>query len=478
MINTSFDQTSILIAGDVMLDLYYYGEVHRISPEAPVPVMRVVGENATLGGAANVASNVRHLFGNAWLTGAVGKDANGTVLRKRLDELGIKHELFETTQPTIAKTRLIAKHQQMLRIDFEEPRQIEGLFCGTVVERIAQRAVKQSVLLISDYAKGFCTPQLCQCLIEAANEQKMPTLIDPKGQDWSKYQGALVVTPNLREVADALRRAVMNEDSAVEQAARELIERYDLRNLLVTRSERGMSLVNPDGAVHIPAEARDVYDVSGAGDTVLAVLAVALSAGNSLSDAAFMANKAASIVVGKSGTAPILRDELLMVLSGGKGNRKLCSVKDMIAFAQSEKARGRKVVFTNGCFDILHRGHIEHLRTAKEQGDILLVAINSDVSVRNSKGYPHPINTEMDRAELLSALSSVDRVAIFDGETPLDLIREIAPDVLVKGGNYRQEDIVGVQYAERVIVLPWHNGYSLKELISESLPGNNSEGRS
>ncbi len=461
-----FSNASVLVLGDLMLDKYYFGNVNRISPEAPVPVVKVNREEYTLGGAGNVVNNIINLKAKAYIIGAIGKDSNKSVIKQLLDEKQVNYHLLERNLPTITKIRVVGEHQQIVRIDFEEIKPLEQKELERVKQYILSLINKVDCLVISDYGKGMVTFELSQFVINQAKEKNLPVIVDPKGNDWSKYKGATIITPNLKELSDLLKIEIKNKDNDIEKYGQEVREKYDLTYLLVTRSEKGMSLMTENKVYHIRSEAKEVYDVSGAGDTVVATLATAISARINILDAVKIANTAAGIVVGKIGTTPITLDELNNALKGYR-NRKLRHLQDLIVEIAMLREKGKKIVFTNGCFDILHRGHIEYLKKAKELGDVLIVGLNSDDSVKRIKGKDRPINKQEDRAELLASLEFVDYVVIFDEDTPYNLIKEIKPDVLVKGGDYKLEEIVGKEFAKKTITLPFIEGYSTTSIIEK-----------
>lgn len=451
-----------LIVGDVMLDTYHIGDVKRISPEAPVPVVRINYTYSVLGGAANVARNLLGLGSFPQIASTVGEDENGKTMQHLFDELDIRAELFHTASPTITKTRVIGNNQQVVRLDFETEN--ESLDPGieqrltAAIERILPEA---DIVVISDYGKGLCTPTLCQNVIRLAHAEGKKVIVDPKGTDWEKYRGATVVTPNLKELSDVCGQEIKNRDEAIHQAGKTLLTKYDLESLLVTRSEKGMSYLTAQTALDIPTQAKEVYDVSGAGDTVVATLAAALASDLSIDGALHLANKAAGIVVGKMGTSSIRFEELQTESPEGK----CVSASQLVETVNRLRMQGHRILFTNGCFDILHKGHVQYLEQAKRQGGILIVGLNSDSSVRRLKGPGRPVNDEQARASVLAALASVDYVTIFSQDTPEELIRSIAPDVLIKGGDYAIENIVGREYAKKTITLPFVEGYSTTRTI-------------
>ncbi len=459
----------VLVVGDLMLDTYHIGSVKRISPEAPVPVVQVKESYSVLGGAANVARNLIGLGARPSVVGVVGDDINGKIVRDMFSELNIDCHLGVNSAPTITKTRIIGNDQQVVRIDFEEDNAV--LECETeksILSAIESRIPQCDIVVISDYGKGFCSESLCRAVIKAARERAKSIIVDPKGTQWEKYSDATIVTPNIKELSDVVGREISNDDEQIEKAAASIIGEYNIDSLLVTRSEKGLSYVAPDQTIVIPTEAREVFDVSGAGDTVVATLAAALSAAMSVNDSIFLANKAAGVVVGKMGTSPILFQELKAELLIQEGSSdKILSNERLGELMHLLREKKSKVVFTNGCFDILHRGHVSYLERAKSLGDILILGLNSDASVRRLKGEGRPINDEESRATVMAALNSVDYVVIFDEDTPLELIKQVRPDVLVKGGDYSIENIVGREYAAQTMTISFVDGFSTTKTIEK-----------
>lgn len=463
ILQAGLSATRVLVVGDLILDQTYAGSVERISPEAPIPVVKVESRSEGLGGAGNVAHNLSRLGCRVVLAGAVGRDEEGALLKSLLARKGIECDsLIETDRPTTRKVRIVSGRQQMIRLDFERAEPIESgreeeLFAG--MGRSLEKGV--GAVVLSDYGKGVCTSGLCRRVIEFCRKRKIPVAVDPKGPDWDRYRGCTLVTPNLKELGEAARRNIPNEDREIEDAARELLARFGVDNILVTRSDRGMTLVSGERVTHEKALAKEVFDVSGAGDTVVAVVAAFLASGASLADAAIAANRAAGFVVGKAGTYAIGREELLAELRKDPFSDSLSKVVPLEQ-AQSQvrawKADGKRVVFTNGCFDVLHAGHVYCLEKARALGDRLVVGLNSDSSIRRIKGPDRPVNAEPFRAKLVAALSPVDLVVVFEEETPLNLIQALEPDVLVKGGDYQAEGIVGaaetVSRGGKVVVIP------------------------
>lgn len=435
-----FDSSHVLIVGDVMLDRYWHGSSNRVSPEAPVPIVNVSLEEERPGGAGNVALNIAALGGRVSLVGVVGNDPAAALLKSRLDAAGIFSDLqVSTSKPTITKLRVMSRHQQLLRMDFEETFSNED--SDTFDSKISPVLPHADILVLSDYAKG--TLQDCQALIKRAKAAGIPVLVDPKGGDFTRYQGASLLTPNIAEFEAVVGRCESEQD--VVRKGLQLISKLDIDALLVTRGEMGMTLLRAhQAAIHLPARAREVYDVTGAGDTVIAVLAAVLAAGQSLPDAVALANLAAGIVVGKLGAATVSAPELRRAIHIEQGaERGVVTEEQLLQAIEGARANGERIVFTNGCFDIIHAGHVGYLDEARKQGDRLIVALNSDASVRRLKGLGRPINPVDRRMAVLAGLESVDWVVSFDDDTPERLLRRIKPDVLVKGGDYRAEQIVG-----------------------------------
>jgi D-beta-D-heptose 7-phosphate kinase / D-beta-D-heptose 1-phosphate adenosyltransferase len=464
MLQSNFSAVSVLIIGDLILDKYYYGKVNRISPEAPIPIVKVTGNKFSPGGAANVAKNITHLKATAYLVGITGKDENKDILSDLLVRSNVKPILTETDEPTITKMRIIGEHQQIVRLDFEEIKEPENKIIEKIKKDIQDIIEKVNIVVISDYGKGICTFELCQFVFKIAAQKNIPVIVDPKGKQWDKYNGATMITPNLKELGEVVGKDLKNEDEEVVDNGLIVLNNYRINNLLVTRSEKGMTLITKEQAVHMSTEAKEVYDVSGAGDTVIATLSVALASGMTLKDATTVSNKAAGIVVSKFGTEPIEYDELNRDLTLNQ-NQKVVTLDYLTGIVNDLKYKQKKVVFTNGCFDILHRGHVSYLNEAKKLGDILIVGLNSDTSVKLLKGDDRPLNHENDRAFILSNLKSVDYVILFNEETPYQLIKAIKPDILVKGGDYQIHEVVGREFAGRTIILPFVEGYSTTQLI-------------
>ena len=440
----------ILVVGDLMLDSFYHGKVKRISPEAPVPIVNIERVEDLPGGAANVAMNIASLGAKCKICGITGQDSAADILKHRLNAVGVDCLLHHATTNTIIKRRVISNHQQLLRMDFETqflPNEWQAL--KPLVEDVI---TDTAVMILSDYNKGtLASPQYW---IQLAKQHGIPVLVDPKGDDFSKYKGADMITPNMTEF-EAIVGSVESESDLIEKA-KKLIAKLNIKALLITRSEYGMSLIRSNEAVfHLPAIAKEVSDVTGAGDTVISTLAAVLAAGEEIEVAVTLANVAASIAVSKLGTATVSEPELRAECERHQGDNNtdhsiagVVTVEQLKLSLQQAKKRGEKVVFTNGCFDILHAGHVSYLEQARAQGDRLVLAINSDESVSKLKGQGRPINSVDRRLAVLAGLASVDWVTCFEGDTPEALLKEIQPDILVKGGDYDKTGVVGWEIVE------------------------------
>lgn len=464
----------IAVIGDVMLDRYAYGEVRRISPEAPVPVTRVKRLTSVLGGAGNVAANLAGLGVQVYVAGMTGEDDHRRVLEKKLRELGVDYSglIASPKRSTITKMRIIGARQQMLRLDFEEP----GDLLPDEEQALLQWLRKHldeglDGIVLSDYAKGTCSDRFCQMVITQARAAHVPVLVDPKGPDWAKYRGCDLITPNVKEMCEAAGKVVPNVTPALVELAQQARETFDIRYVVVTRSEKGVTLVGKDDVITKAATAQEVFDVSGAGDTVASVLLAAISGKLSLADALELSNKAAGIVVSKVGTYPVHKEELLREILADSQPESFdyrpMTWDEMARLTRTWQQAGETVVFTNGCFDILHAGHVQYLQQAAQLGNHLIIGVNTDDSVRRLKGQTRPFNHETDRARLLASLRDVDAVALFGEDTPTELIKKIRPDILVKGGDYKKEEVAGREYARTVEILPFKEGYSTTGLVEK-----------
>ncbi|MES2885064.1 MAG: bifunctional D-glycero-beta-D-manno-heptose-7-phosphate kinase/D-glycero-beta-D-manno-heptose 1-phosphate adenylyltransferase HldE [Pseudomonadota bacterium] len=469
MILPAFAKARVLVAGDVMLDRYWSGSTSRISPEAPVPVVKIAQDVVRAGGAANVALNLAALGVTTTALGVVGDDADGALLAEALRSAAITPQLLQGRAPTIAKLRVMSRNQQLLRMDFEQRLDVAGAFDrAALIARFEQALEGSDAVILSDYGKGTLAD--VAALITAAREEGKPVLIDPKGTDWSAYAGATLLTPNLSEFEAVVGKC--GSDAELIAKAEALRAKLNLTALLVTRSERGMTLIEPGRApLHLPTAAREVFDVTGAGDTVIATLGAALAAGSSLADACRLANAAAGITVGKLGAATVSPAELMAAL-GHITDGSVLDEDTLVTHIESLKQLGKTVVMTNGCFDILHTGHVRYLEAARALGDVLIVAVNTDDSVKRLKGPTRPLNNCVDRMAVLAALRCVDFCVPFSEDTPARLIGRVLPQLLVKGGDYKPQDIAGYDDVTaaggQVMALDFHDGYSTTKLIARA----------
>jgi D-beta-D-heptose 7-phosphate kinase/D-beta-D-heptose 1-phosphate adenosyltransferase len=465
----SFKAARVLVIGDIMLDRYWYGAASRISPEAPVPVVAMHHGKIhhSLGGAANVAANLAALGGQTTLLGIVGNDEPAFKLEQMLDDQKI-HYSFEklTSHPTITKLRILSHHQQLMRLDFEEFYDAHALqaLLPTFKEKLSQA----DVVILSDYGKGTLShPEL---FIKAAREAGVPVLVDPKRNDFSVYHGAMLITPNQKEF-EAVVGSCKTESEMIAKGLA-LIEKHELGGLLITRGEHGMLLLQRDKPpFSLQAHAREVFDVTGAGDTVVAMLAAAMAVNTPLEEAATLANVAASIVVSKLGTATVSPHELEQAMPKIAGRFPTYSEAEILEQCRDARARGKKIVMTNGCFDILHAGHVVYLNRAKQLGDYLIVAVNADETVSKLKGPQRPIHSLEARMQVLASLSSVDFVLPFSEDTPERLLELIRPEILAKGGDYDIQGVVGgdfvKSYGGEVVVLPSDFDYSTTRIVKK-----------
>jgi D-beta-D-heptose 7-phosphate kinase/D-beta-D-heptose 1-phosphate adenosyltransferase len=466
----------ILVLGDVMLDQYVWGEVERISPEAPVPVLRAALRDEKPGGAANVAMNLAGLGACVTLAGFAGGDREQHALESLLAEAGIEPLLTGVPNaPTTTKLRILSGHQQMMRVDSEAT----AAFSETDYQRMLEPALAvvrtASVIVLSDYAKGALNEAVCQTVVREGRKRGVPVLVDPKSRSFERYRGATALCPNWKELAAAAGEPAAHLERIL-NAGQAMLPSLELQFMAVTLGEKGIAVLQRQSRFHAPAVARQVYDVSGAGDTVIAVLAFSMACGLPIETAVQMANVAAGVVVGKVGTVPIQREELLGALAEESSlpmDEKVLHLDRLLSRVATWRLAGRRVVFTNGCFDILHIGHIRLLEEARSKGDRLIVGLNSDDSVRRLKGQLRPIVAENERAQVLAALSAVDAVVVFSEDNPLRLIEAIRPDVLVKGGDYTEEAVIGARevraWGGRVELIPLAGDVSTTRLIARSV---------
>ena len=444
-----FGQATVLVVGDIMLDITIIGTVSRIAPEAPVPVVHVREEEHFLGGAGNAAANAAALGGKVILAGLVGKDGAAQKVRHLCNELGITCCFVEREEPTIQKMRVTSIGQQLVRIDYEQPYASKDR--SQLLEVVGSQIPYADVIILSDYNKGTLTSELIHSILKSGK----PVVADPKPENLSMFSGAMLLQPNHLAVEKATGRLIRTEED-VTQAGRELASQLG-SNLLITRAEAGMTLVEKTGNVtHVPTQAREVYDVTGAGDSSIAAAALAIACGGTLREAVILANQTAGIKVGKRGTATVSSRELAFELEAG--HTKIKTPEEMLFIADNLRSKGKTIVFTNGFFDILHIGHAQLFSKAKNFGDALCVAINTDSSIRRLKGQGRPMIPQHERAEILSAIGAVDYVVSFDEDTPLEMIKLLKPEIIVKGGNFTPEQVVGFdvvkEYGGKVEILP------------------------
>ena len=440
-----FQHAKLLVIGDVMLDRYWHGSASRVSPEAPVPVVQVANREDRPGGAGNVALNIAALGSAVRLVGVVGDDESGLELLSRLKAAGVYCDFLQSEEkPTITKLRIISQHQQLIRLDFEKAFEASDII--GLQDKAKSLVDDSQVMVLSDYGKGALQDIID--LIDLGRSRNIPIIVDPKGADFTKYRGATLITPNLTEF-EAVVGGSDNEDEFVNKGLR-LVRELNLEAILITRGEHGMTLIRPDSPeLHLPARAQEVFDVTGAGDTVISVLAASMAAGDGLADATALANLAAGLVVGKLGTAAISGPELRRaMLADQNSGRGVMTAEQLQIVVQDSKAHGEKIIFTNGCFDIIHAGHVGYLAEAKRLGDRLVVAINDDDSAHRLKGEGRPINPVERRMAVLAGLEAVDWVVSFSEDTPEPLLESLQPEVLVKGGDYTMDQVVGADYVK------------------------------
>lgn len=463
-----YSSARVLVVGDLMLDRYWHGTTSRISPEAPVPVVHVNHDEQRAGGACNVALNIAELGAKASLMGFVGKDEAAESLKKLLQQAGVLC-LFEALDDylTMTKLRVLSRHQQLIRMDFEDG--FHKVDNGSLLHHYHAELEMGGVVVLSDYGKG--TLNQVQNFIKLARQMNKPVLIDPKGSDFSRYRGASLITPNLSEFEEVVGRC--ENEEAIVSKGNALLSELELEALLITRGEHGMTLLEKDAEpLHLPTHAREVFDVTGAGDTVISVMAASLAAKKSLSEATTLANVAAGIVVGKLGTATVALEEFEYALSGQRAHhRGVGTLEEILQAMTQARTGGEKIVLTNGCFDILHPGHVSYLKQAKALGDRLVVLVNSDESVKRLKGESRPINNLAHRMDMLAALECVDWVMPFTEDTPQSVIAKLLPDILVKGGDY--PDITTIAGHKEVLenggevkVLSFLDGHSTTSIIN------------
>lgn len=465
----------IVCVGDVMLDRFVYGDVSRISPEAPVPVCRVLSERTMLGGAGNVVRNLDAVGVTSHLISVIGVDEPANELQELLGQLKsvTPHFVFVNTRQTTVKERFISRSQHLLRVDRESVKLVSKETSAKIIEHVTKIISGVDALIISDYGKGVLPEGTISAIISSAKKEDIPVIVDPKGKDYSRYRGATLITPNQRELAEASHMS-LEGNGDIGEAAKKIAEENGIANVLVTRSSEGMTLVTKDKVEHLSAEAQEVFDVSGAGDTVVAIVSAAIAGKLPLITGARLANIAAGIVVGKMGTATIFGQDLTSAIRRHDyflpTEAKVNELPTALAQISEWRGTGQKIGFTNGCFDLIHPGHITLLTKARKACDKLIVGLNTDQSVKLIKGQNRPIQDEMGRSTVLASLACVDLVILFSEETPQNLIEVIHPDVLVKGADYKLEDVVGADtvqsYGGNVLLVDIEVGHSTTGTIA------------
>jgi D-beta-D-heptose 7-phosphate kinase/D-beta-D-heptose 1-phosphate adenosyltransferase len=460
----------ILVIGDLMIDHYLWGSCERISPEAPVQIVDIAKETTVLGGGGNVINNLKALGANVSVSGVIGSDENGRELINLLKNIGVDVGgiIVQNGRKTSKKSRVIAASQQILRYDKESKEEIEESSVEKILNSLTNSVSSYDAVILSDYGKGVLTDELCQGVMRLCNKAGVKVLVDPKGSDYSKYSGAYLLTPNKKEAMLATKIEIKDKTS-LKEALLKMKKEADLAISLITLSEDGIAVFDDEMKI-FPTVAKEVFDVTGAGDTVIASIAFAISAKKSIEDAAKFANLAAGVVVGKIGSATVTLDEIEeyeATLHKSTSEAHIKSFEEIKAVVERYRANGKKVVFTNGCFDILHVGHVKYLQIAKSFGDILIVGLNSDASVSRLKGPSRPVNIAEDRAYLLAALEAVDFVVPFEEDTPYELIKMIRPDTLVKGGDYEGKSVVGTEFAGELKLVDFVDGKSTTKTIQK-----------
>ncbi len=470
MINLQTRSPKLLVIGDLMIDHYLWGTCERVSPEAPVQVVNIDNETTLLGGAGNVINNLKALGADVDVIGIVGECEISDELKGLLDDIEVDTKYLSIEQDRIIskKSRIIASQQQVVRYDRESTDEINNKSQNHILDTFKKIIANYELVLLSDYGKGILTNKLTQSLINVANKYGKKVLIDPKGTDYSKYKGAYLLTPNIKEASEATKINII-DDTSLNQAIIQLKSQCDLDVSLITLSNKGVAVYDDEFRIH-PTFAREVFDVTGAGDTVLASLGFALACDLNIDEAIEFSNFAAGVVVGKIGSATTTLNEIIEYessLNKSFSEEHIKTLNEIISLCTELKARGKRVVFTNGCFDLLHAGHVKYLETAKSFGDVLIIGLNSDRSVTALKGEGRPINVQMDRAYILAALEVVDYVVIFDEDTPYKLIKAIKPHTLVKGGDYEGKEVVGQDIADELKLVEFLDGKSSTQTIEK-----------
>ena len=468
MINFKNENPKILVIGDLMIDHYLWGKCERISPEAPVQIVNIDKESSVLGGAGNVINNLRALGSRVDVLSVVGDDFVANELKDLLENIKVQSNMLiiEKNRKTSKKSRLIASQQQVLRYDNESIEDISSASEKEIINKLNENISNYDVVILSDYGKGVLTTKLTQDIISISNKNKVKVFVDPKGKDYSKYKGAYTLTPNKKEAIEATNIIIKNNESS-DKAIKKLKDECELEVSLITLSESGIAIFDDNLRIK-PTVAREVYDVTGAGDTVIASIAFAIANHMKIDDAIQFANLAAGVVVGKIGSATASLDEIYEYessLNKSNSSSHIKSFEEIEILAKKLHDKGKKVIFTNGCFDILHAGHVKYLEEAKSYGDVLILGLNADSSVKKLKGPTRPINNQDDRAYILASLESVDYVVIFEEETPYELIKLIQPNILVKGGDYEGKDVVGQDIAQELRLVQFVDGKSTTKII-------------
>jgi D-beta-D-heptose 7-phosphate kinase / D-beta-D-heptose 1-phosphate adenosyltransferase len=474
MIDLQGKSPRLLVVGDLMIDHYLWGSCERISPEAPVQVVNVKSESSVLGGAGNVINNLRALGAEVDVISVVGGCEISDELKALLAHIEVDTQYLITQKDRITskKSRIIASQQQVVRYDRESSDEISAESQKSILDSFTSIIANYDVVLISDYGKGVLTSNLTQSLITIANKHNKKVLVDPKGLDYSKYKDAYLLTPNKKEAGEATQIAIKDEASLT-QAITQLKTQCDLAISLITLSEQGVAIYDNELRTH-PTVAREVFDVTGAGDTVLASLGFSLACDINIDEAVKFSNLAAGVVVGKIGSATATLNEIIEYessLNKSTSDEHIKTLDEITLLSKELKTRGKKIIFTNGCFDILHAGHVRYLETAKSYGDVLILGLNSDRSVKALKGENRPINLELDRAYILAALEAVDYVVVFDDDTPYNLIKAIQPHILVKGGDYEGKTVVGQDIADELKLVQFVDGKSTTKTIEKIQQG-------
>jgi D-beta-D-heptose 7-phosphate kinase/D-beta-D-heptose 1-phosphate adenosyltransferase len=470
MIDLQGKSPKLLVIGDLMIDHYLWGSCERISPEAPVQVVNVKSESAVLGGAGNVINNLNALGTQVDVISVIGGCEISDELKTLLSNINVDSQYLITQKDRITskKSRIIASQQQVVRYDRESTDEINSESQKQILDTFNSIITDYDGVLLSDYGKGVLTKELTTSLIAIANKNNKKVLVDPKGLDYSKYKGAYLLTPNKKEASEATKVDIKDDDSLT-KAITQLKTECDLDVSLITLSEQGVAIYDDRLRTH-PTVAREVFDVTGAGDTVLASLGFALACGYEIDDAVEFSNLAAGVVVGKIGSATASLNEIIEYessLNKSSSDAHIKTLNEITVLSKDLKARDKKIIFTNGCFDILHAGHVRYLETAKSYGDVLILGLNSDRSVTALKGEGRPINTQLDRAYILAALEAVDYVVVFDDDTPYDLIKAIKPHILVKGGDYEGKQVVGQDIADELKLVQFVDGKSTTKTIEK-----------